>query len=139
MLINLLANDYIRHPLSNLIQILLPGVNLRQFGFNSTILSNNILDADYWIIQAFKSANNPAGFRTAYKLSGKAKCLLIFVWLPSEIPEEGPFWCHILNKNLSSRIKYIDQINIPSMTDFENLIQLWPLLGFELPANIMHG
>ena len=94
------------------------------------ILSQEMLQADLWLIEAFHpfEPNNPEGFRTAYKLAGKTKILLLFLSTPEGFPKEGQFWCNLLDHNLVERIKKATNGSIPKKEDFEYLIQLWPTL-----------
>jgi len=96
-------------------------------------LSQKLLQADFWLIEAFHpfEPNNPEGFRTAYKLAGKTKLLLLFLSTPEGFPKEGDFWCSFIIKNLAKKIKDIMYASIPQKEEFEHLAEKWPALMYE--------
>jgi hypothetical protein len=96
-------------------------------------LSRESLEADFWLIEAWHpfEPDNPEGFRTAYKLAGKMKCLLLFLKVPEGFPEEGPFWCSLVTTKLSDKINEVLDKPSPSKADFDNLIAIWPALALE--------
>ncbi len=103
--------------------------NIILFG-ESSGLSRDIFKAHLWLIDAWNHfRHDPEGFRTAYKLAGKIKCLLLFYKVPDGFPEEGEFWCNPLSCNLEQKIKEVLEKPPPHKTDFEALIQIWPELG----------
>ena len=98
----------------------------------SSGLSQEVLGAKLWLIDAWNFFNDdPEGFRTAYKLAGKIKCLLLFYHVPEGFPEEGPFWCNPVKCELDKKIKEVLESPPPRKEDFERLIQIWPELGRE--------
>ena len=105
--------------------------NIILFG-DSNSLSHEILKADFWLIDAWNFIkNDPEGFRTAYKLAGTIKCLLLFYNVPEGFPEEGKFWCNPLKCNLREKIKEVLDNPPPVKADFEKLIKMWPELAKE--------
>jgi len=96
-------------------------------------LSHKVLQADFWLIEAFHpfEPNNPEGFRTAYKLAGKTKILLLFLSTPEGFPKEGDFWCSFIIKNLAKKIKETMHISMPQKEEFEHLAEKWPALMHE--------
>jgi len=105
--------------------------NIILFG-DSNSLSNEILKADFWLIDAWNfTKNDPEGFRTAYKLAGTIKCLLLFYNVPEGFPGEGKFWCNPLKCNLQEKIKEVLENPPPEKADFEKLIKVWPELAKE--------
>jgi len=98
----------------------------------SSGLSQEVLGAKFWLIDAWNFFNaDPEGFRTAHKLAGKIKCLLLFYHVPDGFPEEGPFWCNPITARLSDKINEVLRNPPPSKADFEHLISLWPALANE--------
>jgi len=104
-------------------------VNILLLG-QMVILSQEMLQADFWLIEAFHpfEPNNPEGFRTAYKLAGKTKILLLFLSAPEGFPKEGDFWCSFVIKNLAEKIKETMHGSIPQKEEFEDLAKKWPVL-----------
>ena len=96
-------------------------------------ISNKILEADFWIIEAFKHEHffNPEGFRTAYALAGKIRCLLLFLYTPENFPETGSFWCKFLDENFKEKIEKAMKNPLPEKKDFDKLIELWPDLLYK--------
>ena len=104
-------------------------VNMLLLG-QTVILSQEMLQADFWLIEAFHpfEPNNPEGFRTAYKLAGKTKILLLFLDAPKNFPLEGSFWWSPKGSNLVEKIWQIIRGPIPKKEDFDTLIKIWPSL-----------
>jgi len=104
-------------------------VNMLLLG-QTVILSQEMLHADFWLIEAFHpfEPNNPEGFRTACKLAGKTKILLLFLSTPEGFPKEGNFWCSFIIKNLAEKIKETMHGSIPQKEEFEDLAKKWPAL-----------
>jgi hypothetical protein len=102
------------------------------FGESSGLSAEDFM-ADLWLIEAWHpfEPDNPEGFRTAYKLAGKARCLLLFLQMPEGFHEEGPFWCNPVSTRLSDKINEVLQNPPPSRADFDHLISLWPALAQE--------
>ena len=99
---------------------------------DSNILSQELFNADFWLIDAWNFIkNDPEGFRTAYKLAGTIKCLLLFYNVPEGFPGEGKFWCNPLKCNLQEKIKEVLENPPPEKADFEKLIKVWPELAKE--------
>ena len=110
-------------------------INLLFFG-KCRIYDYHILNADLWIIEAFnKDGLNPEGFRTACKLAGLARILLLFHETPSNFPPEGDFWCNPLNCKFDDKIMTLFNIPIPVISDFEILIKQWQDLAYEPNAH----
>ena len=107
-------------------------VNILLLG-QTIILSQEMLHADFWLIEAFHpfEPNNPEGFRTAYKLAGKTKNLLLFLSTPEGFPKEGNFWCSLIIKNLAEKMKETMHASIPQKEEFEHLAEKWPALMYE--------
>lgn len=91
-----------------------------------------MLTADLWIAEALNPVEieNPEGFRTAKKLAGKTRFLLLFsVIIPSAFPKEGSFWLYLPSHvSLSTKIKKIMLNPISTDSDYQKLEDLWPLL-----------
>jgi len=100
---------------------------------NTRGLSRKILQSKLWLIDGWNSPYNwdPEGFRTAYKLAGTIKCLLLFYNVPEGFPEEGKFWCNPLKCNLQEKIKEVLENPPPEKADFKKLIKMWPELAKE--------
>jgi hypothetical protein len=96
-------------------------------------LSYEVLEADFWIIEAFHpfEPNNPEGFRTAYKLAGKSKFLLLLLNVPQNFPNEGKFWCNIFTSNICAKIREVLDTLPPTKKDFDALTKIWPQLLYE--------
>ena len=132
MLINLACNRILREGLEKVIEWNLPVCKIRWMDIqNFSILSDEILKADLWIIEAFSHVFDPSGFRLASKMAWHSRCLLLFNYLPASFPKAGPFWCDLITSNLSEKLKEIANAQMPEKADFEKLIALWPLLNFE--------
>ena len=95
------------------------------------MLTPDILHADLWIIEAFNPSDitNPEGFRTAKKLASRTKILLIFYYLPKNIPVEGNFWLKLpCMTKLSTKIKEVLNKPAPNINEFNTLESLWSAL-----------
>lgn len=138
MEIVLVASDILSEALVRLIAQTIPSARVRCAGFRTGVLSRDLIRAEYWIIEAFDGTSNAAGFRTARKLAGKARCLLIFACTPPGFPAEGPFWCHLLCPRLAERVRMVRKLPICSEADFRGVIEMWPLLGYEAPIGRHH-
>lgn len=92
------------------------------------MLTPDMLHADLWIIEAFNPSDitNPEGFRTAKKLASRTKILLIFYYLPKNIPAEGNFWLKLpCMTKLSTKIKEVINKPAPDINEFNTLESLW--------------
>lgn len=105
----------------------------------SSGLSRESLEAGLWIIDAWHpfEPSNPEGFRTAYKLAGNIKCLLLFLKVPEGFPENGLFWCNPVTVRLSDKIREVLSAPPPTKADFDRLIAFWPALAQE-PSKHRH-
>lgn len=106
----------------------------------ATELSKEVLSVDLWIAEAWNPTqpDNPEGFRTAMKLVGVCRVLLLFTsFLPDAFPEEGTFWTTCCSeKPLSAKVSEILEGRVPKREDYQALLKLWPALGND-PAR--HG
>ncbi|NQT55976.1 MAG: hypothetical protein HQ551_07075 [Desulfobacteraceae bacterium] len=138
MLTNLVCNRILREGFEKVIECALPACKTRWLDIqNFSILSDEILKVDFWIIEAFSQVFDPSGFRLAYKMAWQSRCLLLFTYLPASFPKAGQFWCDLITSNFSEKLKEIANARMPDKADFEKLIALWPLLNFE-PTNHHH-
>ncbi len=98
-------------------------------------IHNSMHKIGLWIIEAFnpEDPQNPEGFRTAKKIDGNVRFLLLFTeFVPENFPEEGLFWVVLpFKKPLSTKIEEIIQNPPPNIKDFEKLEEIWPLLKAE--------
>lgn len=117
-------NRYLRYVLCNL------QVFYAKLG-HPEMLTPDMLHADLWIIEAFNPSDitNPEGFRTAKKLASRTKILLIFYYLPKNIPVEGNFWLKLpCMTKLSTKIKEVLNKPAPNINEFNTLESLWSAL-----------
>ena len=117
-------NRYLRYVLGNL------QVFYAKLG-HPEMLTSDMLHADVWIIEAFNPSDitNPEGFRTAKKLASRTKILLIFYYLPKNIPVEGNFWLKLpCMTKLSTKIKEVLNKPAPNINEFNTLESLWSAL-----------
>jgi len=117
-------NRYLRYVLGNL------QVFYAKLG-HPEMLTPDMLHADLWIIEAFNPSDltNPEGFRTAKKLASRTKILLIFYYLPKNIPVEGNFWLKLpCMTKLSTKIKEVLNKPAPNINEFNTLESLWSAL-----------
>ena len=119
----------LRRYLRYVLGIKFDSIRLLLFGPGSG-LSREILDADFWIAEAFNpfEPDNPEGFRTLNKLTGK-KGLLLFLLPPDNFPEDGPFWCTIPCSNFREKIERAMSDGVLSKEGFQRLVEIWPDLG----------
>ena len=104
-------------------------------------INSDVLNADMWIVEVFLpyQLNNPAGFRTVYKLlkfNENLKFLLIFPpFFPEflkHFPEEGAFWWSVSAKTpLSEKIKYILNSDYFYKAEIEFLAKKYPQLLYD--------
>lgn len=131
MLINLITTKLLSEPLTECSRLAVGTKDIRWININGFfVLSNDVLKADLWIIEAFSQPQRPSGFLAAYKLAGQIKCLLLFSFVPPIFPKKH-FWCDILTDRLVDRIR--EGIHKPKAqkVEFDQLIKAWPLLGYE--------
>ncbi len=102
---------------------------------NPESIRREMFDANLWIIEAFnpEDPQNPEGFRTAKKIDGNVRFLLLFTgFVPEYFPKEGEFWVVLpFKKTLSTKIEEIIQNPPPNIKDFEEIEGVWPLLKAE--------
>lgn len=97
---------------------------------NVSSISNDILKADMWIIEAFSDDEHPYGFQAAYNLVGTIKCILLFTHMVNDFPHDGPFWCNLITGDLTKKIREVANNDIlPFREQFDELIKIWPQLG----------
>lgn len=98
-------------------------------------LSQDILNADLWIAQAFNpnQPENPEGFRTALKLAGSKRFLILFsAFSPITFPKEGFFWTtYNSSKPLFLKIQEVINAAVPTYEDYQALIKIWPDLAYD--------
>lgn len=96
-------------------------------------LSPDNLKAELWMIETWHpfEPDNPEGFRTAYKLAGRSKFLLLFYDVPEGFPEDGFFWCNPITCDLNEKITEAIDNPPPTKAEFDQLIKLWPALAHE--------
>lgn len=131
MLINLITTELLSEPLTECSRLAVGTKDIRWININGFfVLSNDVLKADLWIIEAFSQPQRPSGFLAAYKLADQIKCLLLFPFVPPMFPKKH-FWCDILTDRLVDRIR--EGIHTPKAqkVEFDQLIKAWPLLGCE--------
>lgn len=124
--LNLSLARYIRFTLPEAKEIF-----IAQLG-NPETLEQAMFSSDIWIAEAFNPSDyqNPEGFRTAKKLAGKNRFLLLFTsGVCENIPEEGRFWIKLpTNISLASKIRRLLKDLPPSKDDYLSLEEKWPLL-----------
>ncbi len=133
-----LANSLIRH-LRYVMGIEEDRIHRLIFG-KEHILSKEILDADFWIAEAWNplEPENPEGFRTLMKLSGRAKCLILFLFMPSGFPPDGSFWCKIPCNGFKQKIKKAMESAPPDQKDYQALVEMWPELAYDPTKHAHH-
>ncbi|MEO5358737.1 MAG: hypothetical protein H7844_15770 [Nitrospirae bacterium YQR-1] len=95
-----------------------------------SLVSRNIIFADFWLIEVFLDSYNPFGFKLARDMAGIIKCLLVFHYVPDGFPKEGQFWCNIQDVDFIKKIKDVYSNSfVPSVEHYNELINIWPKLN----------
>ena len=97
------------------------------------VLSRDDLEAALWIIEVWSAGLvDPVGFRTAYQLAGKARCLLVFNRKPGrDFPDEGTFWItYAFTGSLADKINTLLLEPRTKKATYNSLLGKYPQLAY---------